>query len=539
MTTKTVRTRHKVLALAASVALGAGSIAVGAAPVSAATGDITSFDVGPGAKPVDIVTAPDGTVWSANEGANSISRVTTDGQITSYPVPGIGPNSLTFGPDGAVWFTYSGTAAVGRMDTSGAARNFPTGAPDRIGTDIATGPDGAVWFTLPVQRLLGRVTMSGNLNFYTGAGDAVSLTPGPGRSPGMYVGAGVDGIREVSGRGSTSIPVPRNARGVGAIQNVGGTIWFGMNDAQQQPKLVRLSMGDFLEVSAQQITSVNHLSAGADDSVFVTDRSAGRVVHVTKAGVVAASFAAGSDANASTMASDGTVWVAAGSTNSQGQIRRILSGVVPQSINPPYLTPASGLASGTTVLANSGDWRYEPSSFTYEWQTCVSRSAATCSDVSGATNSSYVVTGADVGKYLRVGVSASNVNGPSGAVYSSFAATDGAAGGNAPGLATVASIGGDHTMQLRAPKKQKRSQRKYYTVTFSAEDTEGTVTFEFRKGSRSTTKTVAITDDEASFRWKPPRSWRKGSTTVTATFQPSPGESELTSAVVGSRVRIR
>ncbi len=93
-------------------------------------------------------------------------------------------------------------------------------------------------------------------------------------------------------------------------------------------------------------------------------------------------------------------------------------------------------------------------------------------------------------------------------------------------------------MQLRAPAKQWRKQRSTYIVTFSAEDTEGTVTFEFSRGNRTQTKTVTIADDEAFYRWKPPRKWRKGNTTVTATFQPKPGR-ELTSAVVGSRVRVR
>jgi hypothetical protein len=131
------------------------------------------------------------------------------------------------------------------------------------------------------------------------------------------------------------------------------------------------------------------------------------------------------------------------------------------------------------------------------------------------------------------------VNGASSPAFSRPAATDGAAGSNVAGLSKVASIGGEYTMQLRAPNKQKRNKREYYIVTFSAEDTEGTVTFQFRKGNRTKTKTVTISDDEASYQWKPPRRWRKGYTTVTATFQPSPSQSELNSAVVGSRVRIR
>lgn len=539
MTGTLVEARRRAIALVAGVALGAGSIAVGVTPASAAAGDIASFDVGPGAQPVDIVRAPDGTMWSANEGANSISRITTDGQITSFPVPGVGPNALTYGPDGAVWFTYSGTAAVGRMDTSGSARNFPTGVAGGTGSDIEVGYDDRLWFTMPDVQIVGRISTSGNVVRYSGVGAAQSITRGPARSGAMYFSAGTNGIASIAPTGArASIPTP-GASATGQIQNVGGSIWFGMTNAQGQIKLAKLAGGSVSDVNALQITNINDIASGLGDSVYITDTAAQRIVHVTSAGAVAATFASRSDANASTLGSDGNLWVAAGSGNSQGQIRRILSGVTPEVINPPYTTPAADLASGEKVLANKGDWRYDPSSYAYQWQICDSRSANSCADVPGANASSYIVTGSDVGKYLRVGVSASNANGASAMAYSTFAATDGAAGGTTPGVSKVASIGAEYTMQLRAPKKQKRGQRKWYIVTFSAEDTSGTVTFEFRKGSRTKTKTITIGDDEASYRWRVPRNWRKGSTRVTATFQPSPGETELTSAVVGSRVRIR
>ena len=94
-------------------------------------------------------------------------------------------------------------------------------------------------------------------------------------------------------------------------------------------------------------------------------------------------------------------------------------------------------------------------------------------------------------------------------------------------------------MRLLWPKKQTRNQRKFYEVTFTAADTEGTVTFEFTRGNRKQTRTVTISDDSASYKWKPPRKWRKGRTTVTATFTPKPTDTELNAAAVTGKVRIR
>ena len=538
--------KTKMIAVAAGAALGIGCLVTGALPATAAPGDVTHFLVGDGATPVDIITAPDGTMWAANEGANSISRVTTDGQITSFPVPGVGPNSLAFSWDDVygLWFTYSGTSAVGRMDTrNGSVQNFPTGVPNGRGngSDIAWGYDGRLWFTMPDAQLIGAISTSGDLDRYSGVGAAESITRGPVRSGQMYFSSGVPSLGTISSTGRRGmVPLPR-ATSTGPIHNAGGNVWFEMTDAQGQVKLGKATRTGIVEVDVPQIANVNQIATGPDKSVYVTDTASQRIVHVTANGAVAAVVDSGADAHSSTLGEDGNLWVAAGTSSTPGQIRRILTGIVPTLVvnSRPFTTPSTGLSSGSQVLANKAIWKYEPSSYAYQWQACANQTETTCVDIPSATGASYIVADSDVGKYLRVGVTATNLNGASSPSFSRPAATDGAAGSNAAGLSKVASIGGEYTMQLLAPKKQKRNKRKYYIVIFSAEDTEGTVTFQFRKGNRTKTKTVTISDDQASYRWKPKRRWRKGYTTVTATFQPSPGQSELTAAVVGSRVRIR
>ena len=99
-------------------------------------------------------------------------------------------------------------------------------------------------------------------------------------------------------------------------------------------------------------------------------------------------------------------------------------------------------------------------------------------------------------------------------------------------------------MELDAPNRQKRKQRKIYEVFFSATDVEGTVVFEFRKNrknkkNRVQTRTASIDDGIAEVRWRTPAKWpRKGRTTVTATFIPAAG-SPYQGAVTLDRVRIR
>jgi hypothetical protein len=207
------------------------------------------------------------------------------------------------------------------------------------------------------------------------------------------------------------------------------------------------------------------------------------------------------------------------------------------------IEPPQPPTAGVPLTATNGSWDYRPTSYAYQWQVCQSDVATSCADVAGATAQAYTIAATDVGKYIRVGVIASNLNGASTVAYSSLIATGAAPAPQpnpnpAPATGAIASIGNGATMELDAPLRQKRKQRKTYDVLFSATDVQGTVVFEFSKGKQTKTKTVTVEDGFAEYRWKTPRKWRKGRTTVTATFIPAAG-SPYTAAETRDRVRIR
>jgi streptogramin lyase len=86
---------------------------------------------------------PDGLAWFASTGA--IGRVTTDGVVTSFPLPFIEfyPAGMTLGPDGNMWFSAStdqGYELV-RVTPQGSVTTF---ASPGIG-GLAAGPDGFLW----------------------------------------------------------------------------------------------------------------------------------------------------------------------------------------------------------------------------------------------------------------------------------------------------------------------------------------------------------------------------------------------------------
>ncbi len=80
----------------------------------------------------------------------------------------------------------------------------------------------------------------------------------------------------------------------------------------------------------------------------------------------------------------------------------------PSNTTLPAITGTT--TQGQTLSASSGKWTGSPTAYTYKWQDC-NTSGASCSNISGATSTSYALGSSDVGHTLRVLVSATNEGG--------------------------------------------------------------------------------------------------------------------------------
>ncbi len=88
--------------------------------------------------------------------------------------------------------------------------------------------------------------------------------------------------------------------------------------------------------------------------------------------------------------------------------------------NPPVVRTAPVIqgqaVQGATLQASTGEWTgAQPITFTYQWRRC-GPGGGNCANIAGATSATYVVTAQDVGRRLRVRVTARNADGSASAL---------------------------------------------------------------------------------------------------------------------------
>jgi RTX calcium-binding nonapeptide repeat (4 copies)/WD40-like Beta Propeller Repeat len=120
----------------------------------------------------------------------------------------------------------------------------------------------------------------------------------------------------------------------------------------------------------------------------------------------------------------------------------------PAVTTPPSFTGV--LARGQTLRAASGGWSGStPMTFAYQWQRCVTPQSA-CQSIASATKTTYTLAAADVGKRIRLMVTASNAAGStqglssvSGAVAAKAPATGKTIKGTAKADKLTGTLGAD------------------------------------------------------------------------------------------------
>jgi WD40 repeat protein len=85
----------------------------------------------------------------------------------------------------------------------------------------------------------------------------------------------------------------------------------------------------------------------------------------------------------------------------------------PVNLKPPTILGAA--QAGLKLRASHGSWSNSPTSYTFEWKRC-NATGASCVGIPGAIRSAYILGSGDVGRTLRVRVTAYNAAGHSSAI---------------------------------------------------------------------------------------------------------------------------
>ena len=193
-------------------------------------GVLTSFPLStPVAKLTRLATAPDGSVWFAEESAYSLTRL-KDGVFTRHAVrsSGMAPFGVAIEGNGTVWGTLPRANRLIRISARGEITELDPPTPAAQPGDIAVAADGTVWFLEMQANKIGR--------FATGQ---FAEFPVPTRSAGlMALAIAPDGavwFTELRGQRLgrlrdgviTEFPLPRaDARPFGIAVDGAGNVWF-------------------------------------------------------------------------------------------------------------------------------------------------------------------------------------------------------------------------------------------------------------------------------------------------------------------------
>ncbi len=401
--------------------LGIAVLALLPISAGAAVGGVTEFNRGipAGAAPQSITQGPDGNLWFTLPNASAIGRITPQGTITTFAVTqGAQPWSITNGPDGNLWFTELAGNRIGRITTAGVVTEFPIPTDGSQPWGIVTGPDGNLWFTeaTPGENAIGRITPAGVITEFIYDFGASTIPQGitVGPDGNLWVlETGISNIAEFTTAGalvkSYDMGIPENAGLAGIVKGPDGNLWFTQQNANQIGRITPAgAVTQFPDIGA---TGPSGITVGPDGNFWVTQTGGNRnsILRITPTGGET-QFTNGIAINAGvagiTSGPDGNVWFTEATTS---RIGRLLTGVTP--VNTVVPTVFGALAIGSSLGVNVGTWTNLPTGYGYAWLRCSAATGGTCQTVPGRTGNTYPLTTADQGRFIKVAVTASNLNG--------------------------------------------------------------------------------------------------------------------------------
>ena len=187
-------------------------------------------------EPLGLAVDAEGSAWYTNARARSITRISADGAVTSFPLstPVARLGRLSVAADGAVWFAEPTTVSVTRLK-DGVFMRYTVGPLSPVGSSnvgpfgVAVDPQGTVWATLQNANKLARIRPDGEMAVFevptprSGLGDLAV----DGRGAIWLLESGANKVARFAGGRFEEFSVPTPNAGLTALAVApDGAAWF-------------------------------------------------------------------------------------------------------------------------------------------------------------------------------------------------------------------------------------------------------------------------------------------------------------------------
>ena len=251
---------------------GGGTVTASSAASAEIKARVIEFPVGEAS--VGVAEGSDGNLWLPQEEADTVSKVTPSGGVTTYklPSPFCGPEHIAAGPskESALWFTDVCGAAIGKITTSGSttAYSVPSGSTLRA---ITAGPDGNMWYVAETSGKIGKITTSGTITEYAlpKGSEPHGITAGPSKENALwFTDRGTSKIGKITTSGTiTEYALPAGSEPAGITAGSDGNLWFAEEGSRKIGKMTTSGTKTEYAVSGG---SPYEITSGSDGNLWFT-----------------------------------------------------------------------------------------------------------------------------------------------------------------------------------------------------------------------------------------------------------------------------